>query len=176
MLSLTHTHTHASWASEPVHALRVRHPGLNAGAVRLPPQPTASSAAGQPPSVTLGAEAAPDACRTSASGGTALRRFPSPAPKAAHRSPWVRPHSLPSGSSPSVTHTRNFPAQACGPSRPHPQVQVKVERSVETNVVENKGSWGGAHLQGKTAGHCPQGSSGPGKLLTGPVLTGRSSG
>lgn len=87
----------------------------------------------------------------------------------------MRPHSLPSGA-PHQSHTREiFQHRLVGPRGHTPQVQVKVERSVETNVVENKGSQGGAHLQGRDGWTLPpRASSGPGAAQPGPVLTGRA--
>lgn len=87
--------------------------------------PTASSAAGQPPSVTLGAEA-PDALPYLGS------RWYSPSdalpvllpPRAAHRSPWCCSHSLPSELP--LSHTREkFSSTGLWAPELHSQVQVK---------------------------------------------------
>lgn len=87
----------------------------------------------------------------------------------------MRPHSLLSGA-PRQSHTQQiFQHRLVAPQGHTPQVQVKVERSVETNVVENKGSQGGAHLQGRDSWTLPpRASSGPGAAQPGPVLTGRA--
>ena len=75
----------------------------------------------QPGVTGLGPEAAPGTCRTSASGGTALRRSASPEPKVAHRR--LEPAGaalLPAlRSSPSDTG-RKLPSQPRGPTRPRP--------------------------------------------------------
>ena len=161
----SHTHTHTNTRILGLRACARAH--MHPGAKCLMPvsclpgrQP---AAAGQPPSVTgLWAEAAPGACCTSASGGTALRcpfAALTPRLRTGGWSPRARPRSLLSGA-PSNTQNK-FSSTGLWPHKATPQVQVQVERSVETGVVENKGLQGGAHLQGRDGWTRPRGQCRP---------------
>ena len=113
----------------------------------------------QPGLTGLGPEAAPGTCRTSASGGTALRRpLPALSPRL-HTGGWsprARPRSLLSGA-PRQTQDGSFHDSLVAPQGHAPQVQVKVERSVErTMTLRRKACREGLTSKAGTAGHSLQ--------------------
>lgn len=88
--------------------------------------------------------------------------FRNPDPEAAHRRLEPTGAALLPALRSSQSHTQQiFQHRLVAPQGHTPQVQVQVERSVETDVVENKGLQGGAHLQGRDGWTRPRGQRRP---------------
>lgn len=136
---------------------------------RLPPQPAASSASGQPPSVTrLGAEAAPGASALRCPFATLTPRL-----RTGGWSPRARPCSLLSGA-PSHTHNK-FSSTGLWPHKATPRrSRCRLKGQLRRMSLRTKACREGLTSKAGTAGHDPGASAGPGAARSGPVLTGRA--